>query len=194
MKKKSKALLVLLSAVALVVTTMLGTMAYLTDTESVKNTFTVGKVGITLDEKNVDNDMVDGKIPARDQANDYHLIPGQTYDKDPTIHVDENSEDCWLFVKVENDISTIEDATTIADQMEANGWTLVDGETNVYAYEDIVEGGNDVKVFETFKIKGDVDIATYDGAKIIVIGYAVQADGFNTSAEAWDAAPTTWTN
>ncbi|MBQ7313552.1 MAG: hypothetical protein IJW81_08225, partial [Clostridia bacterium] len=97
----------MLSAAALVTASVFGTMAYLTDEEAVTNTFTVGKVGLTLDELDVDNDgdttdniTVDNTV--RDQANEYHLLPGHTYIKDPTVHIDETSEDCWVFVKVEN--------------------------------------------------------------------------------------------
>ena len=50
MKTKSKALLLTLCAVLLVAASVMGTMAYLTSTDKVENTFTVGNVKITLDE------------------------------------------------------------------------------------------------------------------------------------------------
>ena len=56
MKKKTKALMLVLCAVLLVTASVLGTMAYLTSTDQVVNTFTVGKVAITLDEAQVDLD------------------------------------------------------------------------------------------------------------------------------------------
>ena len=55
MKKTKKALLLSLCAVMLVTASVLGTMAYLTSTDEVVNTFTVGNVAITLDETDVDN-------------------------------------------------------------------------------------------------------------------------------------------
>lgn len=201
--KKSKVLVMTLCAVLLVATTVLGTMAYLTSEASVVNTFTVGKVEITLDEKDVDNDnntadnvTVNGVV--RDKANTYHLIPGKTYTKDPTIHVDADSEDCYLFVKVENGIAAIEDATTVADQMTAKGWIAVDGVDNVYVYTNgqtdpvSVTAGGDVTVFESFKVKGAVtnaEIAAYSGKEITVTAYAVQKDGFETFAakDIWTA-------
>lgn len=186
MKTARKSLLVALCAILLVVASVMGTLAYLTDTETVTNTFTVGKIGITLDEAPVGEDgkAVEGE---RVQANEYHLIPGSTYDKDPTVHVDANSEDAWLFVMVENGIADIEAGNTIAAQMAANGWTLVDGETNVYAYESIVTAGNDYVVFETFEVAGDADFAAVDGAVINITAYAVQAENFDTAAAAWAA-------
>lgn len=54
MKKTSKALLLGLCAVLLVAASILGTMAYLTDNAKVENSFTLGKVEITLTEAKVD--------------------------------------------------------------------------------------------------------------------------------------------
>lgn len=189
MKTGKKALLMTLCAVMLVVASVMGTMAYLTDTASVTNTFTVGKVEITLDEAPV-NDM--GVVVEGDRGtkNNYKLLPGHKYTKDPTIHVDKDSEDCWLFVKVDDGLAAIEDTETIAAQMEKNGWTAVEG-TGVYAYKDIVTKAaddKDIEVFGTFKIKGNADVSTYGKAEIIVTAYAVQADGFGSAAEAWRAA------
>ena len=56
MKKAKKALALVLCAVLLVAGSVMGTMAYLTSKDEVVNTFTVGKVGITLDEEDVDDD------------------------------------------------------------------------------------------------------------------------------------------
>lgn len=189
MKTGKKALLMTLCAVMLVVASVMGTMAYLTDTASVTNTFTVGKVEITLDEAPV-NDM--GVVVEGDRGtkNNYKLLPGHEYTKDPTIHVDKDSEDCWLFVKVEDGLAAIEDTETIAAQMEKNGWTAVE-DIGVYAYKDIVTKAaddKDIEVFGTFKIKGNADVSAYGKAEIIVTAYAVQADGFGSAAEAWQAA------
>lgn len=54
-KTKTKVLLMSLCAVLLVAASVLGTMAYLTDSKDVKNTFTVGNVSITMDETDVDD-------------------------------------------------------------------------------------------------------------------------------------------
>ena len=52
--KRLKPLALALCAVILVVGTILGTVAYLQDTASVVNTFTVGNVHLKLDEAKVD--------------------------------------------------------------------------------------------------------------------------------------------
>lgn len=197
-KRMLRKLLLLTSSALLLVSLTVGvTLAYLTDTDSVTNTFTVGKVGLSMDELDVDNDTntSDNKTygtgedeTIRDKANEYHLLPGQTYIKDPIVHIDADSEDGWLFVLVENEIAAIEGGITIAQQMANNGWQSVEGEDNLYAYREVVTRGNDYPVFETFTISGDnVDNATlaaYQGKSVKVTAYLVQAAGFDTAAEA----------
>lgn len=194
MKTKSKALLLTLCAVLLVTASMLGTMAYLTDNKTVTNTFTVGQVQITLDEEDTDNSTPGAD---RDKANAYHLLPGHTYTKDPIVHVNSTSEDCYLFVKVANEIAEIEGETTVAAQMAAKGWVAVDGVTGVYVYTQsnapaVVEGDSNVTVFDNFTISGTVDnatLATYNNKTITVTAYAIQADGFEGKS-----AKEIWTN
>ncbi|MDO5033716.1 MAG: SipW-dependent-type signal peptide-containing protein [Eubacteriales bacterium] len=203
MKKTSKVLLLTFCAVLLVVGSILGTLAYLTSQDEVINTFTVGNVAITLDEKDVDNSTENAE---RDKENAYKLIPGHTYVKDPTIHVDANSEDCYLFVKVENEISDIEPTADGADadkridkQMATNGWTAVESTVNVYVYTKStaspykVRGNADIIVFEKFTIDNGVKnntLANFSEKKITVTAYAIQADGFDgkTAADIWTAA------
>ena len=95
MKTKSKALLLTLCAVLLVAASVLGTMAYLTSTAKVENTFTIGKVEITLDETDVTNPN-----GPRVKANSYKLMPGTTYTKDPTVTVKAGSEESYVRMKV----------------------------------------------------------------------------------------------
>ena len=197
MKKTKKALLLSLCAVMLVTASVLGTMAYLTSTDEVVNTFTVGNVVITLDETDVDN-STPGEND-RDQANEYKLMPGKEYVKDPIVHVDADSEECYLFVKVANGIADIEDTKTVAEQMKDKGWVAVDEANGIYVYTTdntnpaVVKGGDNVTVFESFTIKGDVNneiLASYAGKEINVTAYAIQADGFDgkSASDIWTAA------
>lgn len=206
--KKTKAILMALCAVLLVAASVMGTLAYLTSTDTVTNTFTVGKVAITLDEAKVNADGTPAANADRVQENEYKLMPGHTYTKDPIVHVTAGSEDCWLFVKVENGIAAIEADTTIAAQLTANGWTPVTGTTNVYGRAATNKAGDNVPVFATFTISGTVSneqlagtpeattpegetipaVPGYGDAKVIVTAYAVQADGFTSADAAWTAA------
>ena len=194
MKNKRKALLLAMCAALLVAVSIIGTIAYLTDTDTVTNTFTVGQVGLSLDEADVDDSDNDGNTTERDQANTYKLLPGHLYDKDPIVHVTATSEDCYLFVIVKNEIAAIEskvEADTVAAQITANGWAKVgdtaDGALYVYgtaAAPTAVKGGDNKTVFTTFKIDGGVTnetLVTYAGKTIVVTAYAVQKDGFESS-------------
>ena len=98
---KARKILVSLAALALVAAISIGgTLAYLTSTAKVENTFTVGSVKITLDEAKVTTDGKPVEGAARVAENSYKLMPGHTYTKDPTIHVDAASEDCFIRAKV----------------------------------------------------------------------------------------------
>lgn len=104
-KTKTKALLMSLCAVLLVAASVLGTMAYLTDTQKVENTFTVGNVSIKLDEAKVDENGTqvvdkDGNPVARVTENEYKLLPGHTYVKDPTVTVLTPSVASYVRMKV----------------------------------------------------------------------------------------------
>lgn len=217
MKKTRKILLMAACAVLLVCISVGATVAYLTSTDTVTNTFTVGKVAITLDEAqvNADGSLVDnGKTRVR--ANSYKLLPGHTYTKDPTIHVANDSEPCYLFVKVENGIAAIEGEETIEKYMLGQNWVKL-GESYPdiwFRAEDFEEegqtpvpakynAGNNVVIFPEFTIaesvlggtkpdnpaEGALYIEDYKDATIKITAYAIQADGFanSTPEDIWKA-------
>ena len=202
MKTKSKALLLSLCAVLLVVASVMGTMAYLTSTATVTNTFTVGDaVTITLDEAKVNPDgtPVTGADAARVTQNSYRLMPGHKYTKDPTVHV--TGGECYVFVKVTNGLTGLEaEANTIEAQMEAKGWKAVTSVDGLYVYatgseaKTAVSGdptATNLTVFEKFTIKDTAVHGDLEKAKDIVItAYAVQTDGFEsmTPADIWTEA------
>ena len=114
--KMKKALALLLCAVLLVAGSVMGTLAYLTSQDEAVNNFTVGHVKISLDEADVNKAgeklNVTGKVAQegdqladRVQTNDYHLLPGHYYAKDPQVHVTKGSEDCYvrMFVTITHD-------------------------------------------------------------------------------------------
>ena len=205
MKTRSKILATVLATALLVTGTEFGTMAYLTDKDTVTNTMTVVNIDISLDEYKTDVNGNADKTVARVQENTYKLIPGHSYTKDPTVHVAKESEDSYIFITVDNGIAGIEAATSttapvytnIAGQIKANGWSVVDTTDypNVYykefTHSDTATADTDLAVFGNFKIKGDVDSATlanYKDKTIVVNAYAVQKDGFSTAKDAWKAS------
>ena len=196
MKTSMKALTLVLCAVLLVCASVMGTLAYLQSTTNVvTNTFTVGNVTITLNETPVD---VYGAVVAGEpvMGNEYKLIPGHTYTKDPTIHVKAGSEQCYLFVKVVDGLAGIQAADTVAAQMAAKGWVEHPEIDNVWYKADSVdarEGAIDVEVFDTFTIMGNAKVEDYVTETIKVQAYAIQADGFASAVDAYAAAPCNWT-
>ncbi|MBQ2960034.1 MAG: hypothetical protein IJE09_02265 [Oscillospiraceae bacterium] len=181
-----KMLMMAVAVILVVVISVSATLAYLTDTDDVVNTFTVGKVDITLTEKeDTDND---GKHTFED------IVPGHKYDKTPVVTVKADSEKCYVFVKVENglkDVETTVAADTIDGQIRTN-WTALAGYAGVY-YKVVEETTADtpITVFSSFTVNGEktnTEMDAVDGKEIKVTAYAVQFDGMADAAAAWKVA------
>lgn len=130
MKNAKKVLLLVLCAVLLVGASVMGTLAYLTDEDTVVNTFAIGDIVIYLDEEDVDGSKTapeGGLLNAgRDVQNEYKdenkLIPGRTVTKDPTVWVKEGSEPAYLRMIVtvggyDQLASAFEDTDYVEDDM-----------------------------------------------------------------------------
>jgi predicted ribosomally synthesized peptide with SipW-like signal peptide len=130
MKAKNKALLLTLCAVLLAAASILGTMAYLTDSKEVVNTFTVGKVKITLDEAIVDAEtgkVLTGEGAGRTASGNekVKMIPGRVVDKDPTVTVKAGSEQSYVRMFVTLNFASQLQAIFGADFLPENfvsGW------------------------------------------------------------------------
>ena len=214
--KSKKSLMIVLCAVVLVAATVAGTLAYLTDRETVTNTFTVGDVQITLDEAKVNPDGTKVDPEQRVQANSYHLIPGKTYVKDPTMTVEEGSEESYVRIRVTvnklNELDAIfapqgADLKSIFVGYDATKW-VYEGETednteNTITYEfryfeTVKKADNDQKLqalFTGIKLPGFVTgdqlatlyVSDTDKLTITIVGDAIQAETFTNADEAWAA-------
>lgn len=203
--KIKRILLICLCVVALVAASVLGTLAYLTDTDTAVNTFTVGQVDISLDEEAVTPDGV--PTPEEDdrvQENEYHLIPGQTYVKDPTVTVMAGSEESYIRMLVtiscydglqeiyggsflpENFVSGWDSAVWVSTKEVA---VSDDGKTVTYEfrYHTTVDGIDEEEgvvlpaLFESFTVPETFDgedLEKLQGLKIEVTGHAIQKAGF----------------
>lgn len=208
MKKPIMILTLVLSAILLVVASVLGTMAFLASSTAVSNTFTYGEVGIEMFESRTDENGTDLDEDDRtSEGNSYKLIPNKTYVKDPAITVKAGSVPSYLFVKVKNGIETIEakNGNTMADQMVANGWQAVkkndsgevlylyvgkDAQGKTKAVKEIQTGavaaqpvGNNstaevYEIFSKFTIAESALVADYAGAKVTLTAFAIQTEGF----------------
>ena len=211
MKTKSKALLLTLCAVLLVAASVLGTMAYLTSTDTVTNTFTVGSVAIKLDEAkaNPDGTLVEGAD--RVKGNAYKLLPGHTYNKDPMVTVLSGSETSYIKMTVTfskaNELDAIfaptgAELTSIFNGYDAANWTYKGNTKNTtdntrtyeFWYKEAVGAPTaDVALdalFDSITVPGTItneQLKTIEGMTITVNAYAIQADGFANAEAAWAA-------
>lgn len=100
MKRRKRIVMSVICGLLVAAVALGGTLAYLTDSESITNTFTVGTgyVGsdaFTLDETQI----VDGKLPTEPtdtrtgEDQEYpDLLPGTQFAKDPTFHLGKNQD------------------------------------------------------------------------------------------------------
>ncbi len=186
MKKKVITTLALVfCAAALVIGSVAGTLAYLRVSVAVTNTFTYGKVAITMDEAAVTEKGVQIPDAARTVGNRYMLMPGTTYSKDPVIHIGAESQSMFLFLKVDNGIAglalTDEEASalgckTIHDQLLDNGW-------EVYVDE------SDATYRNTTVTKTD----SYDMTSTSTVYYLALPDGTANTVQGGDADVVTFT-
>ena len=104
MQKKRSAIMAILAVVLVAALTAGGTLAYMTDSESLTNTFVVGDLDVTIKEPDYPKDL---ECPER--------VPGDSFPKNPTIR--QVKGDAYMRVKVEfldEDGSAITDAARIA--------------------------------------------------------------------------------
>lgn len=205
--KKSKVLLTLACAVLLVAASVMGTLAYLTATDTVTNTFTVGNVSIKLDEAKANTDGTLVSNADRVKANTYKLLPGHTYNKDPMVTVLEGSESSYIKLNVvvtksaELDAIGVDLLTTFKGYDSAN-WiykgntedTTANTRTYEFWYKEAVAAPNaDVALdalFDQIVVPGTItnaQLATIAGMTITVTAHAIQADGFANAEAAWAA-------
>ena len=172
-----------------------GTLAWLTDkTDEVKNTFSPSDINITLTETpNTDTDN-DGKADAWKAD----MIPGFSYTKNPVVTVEDDSVDCYLFVKFEEKGNPATYLTYTSTLTAANGWTQGDGTSipsNVW--DRVVKAGDTTKSWNlldgnTIAVKDTVtkdNMATAANAELVYTAYATQLYESNgvefTAAKAW---------
>lgn len=212
MKTGNKILLWCLCIVAVVVISVTGTLAYLTDRDSAVNTFTVGQVDITLDEAKVNTDGTPVKGAERVQENEYHLIPGQTYTKDPMITVKAGSAKSYvrMMVTLNNADKLLEIfgeeflPENYVEGWDSSIWECVKvgkiAEDNTITYEfryyQTVTAAEDKTLEPLFTelivpqtMTGEQLKNLNDPGKftITVHGHAIQAAGFENADEAWAA-------
>lgn len=211
MKTKSKALAISLCAILLVIASVMGTMAYLTSTDEVTNTFTYGNIGIELKEHEYDNETNSLNDENETTQNDnYKIIPGVNLPKDPFVRFTTNSEPCYLFVKVTGEF--LDKVTYKVD--DSAGWQQLedkDGNSIAGVYymkkdsetpagtiinilkDQIITVSSDLTKEDVTKKDNDGNFIkneegyyeTIDGVTLEFTAYAIQQEGFKTAEAAW---------
>ena len=214
-KKRFVAILLCVTLVALAA--IGATFAYLTDTKTVDNTFTMGNVKITLDETNVNDPEGD-----RVTSNTYNVYPGAVVTKDPIVHnTGKNGAYVRAVVTIENGMNWLgfynDNAGTAPQEAAFNaminntlgeGWELVDISYDMSGpnhptsdfiatlkYTKVLEAGKDTTAmfsqiaFPTKLTGNDVTSRIDQNGEfgINVVAQAIQADGFDTWQAAFDA-------
>ena len=167
-----------------------------------------------MDEAKVNADGTPVANAERVKANEYKLLPGHTYTKDPTVTVEAGSEDSYVRMKVEvKNIDQLKAVFTDASYYGTNGvfllqklvgdwdnakWASVgyeqsaDDKTGTYEFRYYQKTGPATlePLFTTITIPGSVDAAGLEklgNVQIKITGEAIQADGFTDANAAWNA-------
>ena len=200
MKLNRKWLMVIALALSLTMA-ISGTLAYLTDRDTVVNTFTMGKVNIEVEEA----------FPEEGAP----IKPGQTVNKDAMIK-NTGTKDAWVWMTVSvpeglKDYVTLNWTEQYAQT--TNGPEVKDGEAvwTVLLNETLEPNANTGYILDSVTLSPYVD---YQGGQYVVVsdngstvplegivdgkmvvtvnGYAVQTDGLSTVAAAFEAYEGQW--
>lgn len=171
--KKRTVWLIVATAVLLIVTVGITLALLISSSDPVVNTFTVGDVGITLNETT---------------GSEYKMAPGIEIFKDPTITVEANSEKCYLYVKLEKSSNF----NVFCSFEMADGWNSLPQNEGVY-YRMVEKSGvnRKIRVIKNDRIYVNDALTEDDFNAIIenptlkITAYAIQSEGMVSELDAW---------
>lgn len=186
-----KKVLAMVTALALVAVVGIGaTLAYFTDKADIQNVITMGHVDINLTENKVEKDADGEYVPVgeteitEEGLTFEDVVPGQTVPKNPTITVEEDSENCYVRATVTVESQDIDkdvlDLLTkkLTDQIlstAGSNWTYNDKDGYFY-YGSELKAADKAVLFETVTIPGEWDNAVADKSfSIKIAAEAVQS-------------------
>lgn len=191
MRKSQKLMLASLLLAVIAIFTVAPTLSWLSSTSTpVVNTFAGGAISIKLDEALVGTDgkAIKGENARRVTSNSYKYVAGTVLDKDPTPTVLKGSEECYVFLFVENGLT---DKFTI--NYDTVSWLKVaeSKEKTIYVYSKKVNASGSSSdivldpIFTTITVSPDLtaeDIAKMGERTLSVTAYAVQTNSLTVQA------------
>jgi len=181
-----------------------GTLAFLVaESEKVVNTFTYGGIEITLTETK-------GDVNDNGEHVFGNVVPGATVKKDPMVTVKENSENCYVYAKIENNV-VLNGTVVVKCNIDIANWKLIGSRTDdkgsvasLYQYIGgdnngiVAKPSSDTKLPALFEDvtfsedieSGDIEILDEITDDIVITAYAHQAD--NTDVDTANAAAIKW--
>lgn len=186
-----KKVLAMVTALALVAVVGIGaTLAYFTDKADIQNVITMGHVDISLTENKVEKDADGEYVPVgeteltEEGLTFEDVVPGQTVPKNPTITVEEDSENCYVRATltvesqdIEKDVLDLLTKKLTAQILSTDGsnWTYNDNDGYFY-YGSELKAGEKAVLFETVTVPGEWDNAVADKSfSIKITAEAVQS-------------------
>lgn len=183
----TKKLVVAVVALSLALVTVVGaTLAFLVaESNVVTNKFTYGTITIELAEKNKSD---------KDGLEFTNVVPGDVLPKDPVVTVTKGSEECYVYVLIDNQLGTA------ATYNITDDWTEVSSNTNgtkkLYRYDETVNAlteAKDLPVFTTLTFGTGLDVDAVEalaGKNVVITAFAHQSENTdvgtaNTAAIAW---------
>lgn len=169
---KKKTLAIILAVLTLTLCAAAGSWAWLTATTGpITNSFTLGKVDIELNE-----------TAGEDSNYSFKMIPGEEIAKNPQITVKEGSEECWLFVKIEESANLDAYISYTPD----DGWTRL--QDNIFYREaPAAESDLNFRVLKGDKVTVNESVSNAPDSvpTLSFTAFAVQKSGNDDAATAW---------
>ena len=201
---KTKLISSAISLMLIVCFAITGTVAWLMDaTEPVTDTFVMGHVDIMLIDADDANDGLwsasEHYAAAVNDANyglyndsKFKLIPGAVIQFNPAVKVGANSENCYVFIKIEKTNSTFGDPADDAYEYNLTSeWESI-GE-GIYGCKNVLKANDEQTIIDGGKLTVNVNLtngAITSEPTIKFTAYAIQStylpDGADTLSEIWD--------
>ena len=199
MKAQTRSLMSLCLAVVLVLSAVLGTIAYMTDSSSKTNTFTVGSFNnpttdpddpsktITVNgfiyEKNWEAN--DSSTPSQEGVtkDNHKLGPGGSTVKDPKVGIGKDSEPAYVYVYIDNKMLS-ESGDEVYFELNSE-WKPVGAVGTDYTVTTVTIGENPTEYYTGGLFKYVGEGSTDDQGQTVYANSILDA----TNADAWTVAP-----